>query len=71
NIMKGELMRFIFETYYLNIREYAKIISEINTEYEKYRDIQFAAHISYDISDTPCVYLFENHGFNNNNIYMK
>ena len=64
-------MEFYYQTYYLNAHEYAKIISEINTDYEKYKDKLLATHISHDIFGTECVYYFENHGFDNYNIYMK
>ena len=64
-------MEFFYETYYLNTREYAKIISEINTEYDRYKDKPLAMHISHDIFGAECVYFFENHGFNNYNIYQK
>ena len=38
---------FEFETFYLSPDEYAKISSEINTNYFKYIDKPVSAHFSY------------------------
>lgn len=62
---------FLFKTYYLEPNEYGKIVSEINTNYEKYRNKPFAIHMSYDWNGEPYWYYFENHGFYNYNIYDK
>lgn len=51
--------------------EYAKIYSEINTNYGKYEGKPFAVHISYGIDDISYLYYFENHGYNEYNIYMR
>jgi len=50
---------------FLERQEYAKIISEINTDYSIYIDKKIAAHLSYGTDDKAYVYIFENHGFNN------
>ena len=50
---------------FLDRQEYAKIISEINTDYSIYKNKRIAAHLSYGIDDKAYVYIFENHGFNN------
>lgn len=42
-------MEFLYPAFHLDHREYAKIISEINTNYGKYRGIPFPMHISYGI----------------------
>jgi hypothetical protein len=49
---------------YLDKREYAKIVSEINTYYEKYERKRIAIHISYGINNRAYAYVFENHGYN-------
>ena len=64
-------MEFLYPTFHLEHREYAKIISEINTNYGKYKSIPFPTHVSYGIDNRPYVYWLENHGFNDYNIYMK
>ncbi len=67
-------MEFIFKTFILNKQEYAKIISEINTNYmSKYVGKPFPIHISHEIGieSKAYMYYFENHGYNNYNIYMK
>lgn len=64
-------MEYRFETFYLNAAEYSKIVSEINTNYEKYRGKRIAIHMSYGIDNRAYWYYFENHGFNRYNIYMK
>lgn len=60
-----------FETLYLPKAEYAKIVSEINTNYGKYEGKMFAIHTSYGIDNRAYHYYFENHGFDKYNIYMK
>ena len=64
-------MDYFFETLILNNLEYAKIVSEINTNYTKYKDIPFAIHASYGTDNIAYLYYFENHGYNNYNIYAK
>lgn len=49
---------------YLDPREYAKIVSEINTIYDRYKGKRYAQHLSYGIDDIAYVYTFQNHGFN-------
>lgn len=49
---------------YLDNSEYAKIVSEINSMYAKYKDKRFAFHFSYGIDDKAYIYVFENWGFN-------
>lgn len=51
--------------------EYAKIYSEINTNYGKYKGKKVSVHKSYGIDNEPYWYYFENHGFNKYNIYMR
>lgn len=56
----------------LDYREYSKIISEINQIYEsQYKDKHTAAHPSFGIDGNAYVYYFENHGFDNYNIYFR
>ncbi len=64
-------MHNLFNSFNLDRREYAKIISEINTDYEKYEGKRFAIHMSYDNDGNAYWYYFENHGFNDYNIYMR
>lgn len=64
-------MEFIFKTFILDKQEYAKIMSEINTNYVKYANKPFPIHISYGIDGKVYWFFFENHGFNIYNIYMK
>ena len=62
---------FEYPTCYLNNKEYAKIISEINNNYELYKDERYSIHYSLGIDDRYYVYFFENHGFNDYNIYER
>lgn len=64
-------MEFIYSTFNLNPVEYAKICSEINTNYAKYNGMAFAVHASYGVDNKAYWYYFENHGYNNYNIYMR
>ncbi len=58
--------------YLLDYREYSKIISEINQIYEvQYRGKRIAAHTSFGIDGIAYVYYFENHGFDDYNIFIK
>ena len=51
--------------------EYAKVYSEINTNYGLYKGEFYCAHITYGPDNKPYWYLFENYGFNNYNIYLR
>ena len=64
-------MEYMFDTLYLKPAEYAKIYSEINTNYFKYIGHLNCIHRSYDDEGNPCRYYFENHGFNKYNVYAK
>lgn len=60
-----------YETYILDSQEYAKVISEINSNYEVYKGKEIAAHYSVGLDGCYYIYFFENHGFNDYNIYEK
>ena len=62
---------FVYKTFILSKVEYAKICSEINTNYGKYEGKAFAVHMSYGTDNRPYWYYFENHGYDNYNIYMR
>ena len=64
-------MDFLYNTFHLSNAEYAKIYSEINTNYSKYEGVGFAVHASYGIDNKAYWYYFENHGYDNYNIYMR
>ena len=64
-------MNFVYDTFRLNPAEYAKIYSEINSNYDKYKGKTFAVHMSYGIDNNPYWYYFENRGYNDYNIYMR
>lgn len=64
-------MNYLFSTFYLNSAEYAKICSEINSNYAKYKGKPFAVHASYGMNNKAYLYYFENHGYNKYNIYMR
>lgn len=49
---------------YLDLREYAKIVSEINTKYKVYKDKRVGIHLSYGMDNKAYAYVFEIHGFN-------
>ena len=68
---KGGGMAFIYNTFMMSKREYAKIYGEINTNYHKYINIPFAVHASYGIDNCAYWYFFENHGYGDYNIYMR
>ena len=55
-------MKYKYGTYFIYPKEYAKIISEINTNYFKYKNHKIAVHISYDLDGKCCAYFFENKG---------
>ena len=63
---------FMYKTFYLNYREYAKIRSEINNDYfVKYIGKKVAIHQSVGIDNKYYWYYFEIDGFNEYNIYMR
>ena len=62
---------FEYPTCHLSYKEYAKIISEINTNYELYKNEPYSVHYSVGIDNHYYVYYFENHGFNDYNIIGK
>ncbi|MCR5487997.1 MAG: hypothetical protein K6F35_10835 [Lachnospiraceae bacterium] len=62
---------FVFSPFILSGAEWAKICGEINTNYEKYRGKEMAVHLSYGIDDSAYAYYFENHGFDDYNIYSR
>lgn len=64
-------MEFYYNTFILSRSEYAKIISEINTNYSRYKGLPLAIHKSYGIDNEAYWYYFENHGYNDYNIYMR
>ena len=63
---------FEFPTLILDKAEFGKIVSEINSlYYSVYKTDAFGAHYSVDMDNNYCFYLFENHGFNDYNIYER
>lgn len=62
---------FEFRTCILEKKEYAKIISEINSNYEVYKNHKYAMHYSVGTDNRYYLYVFENHGFNDYNIVEK
>lgn len=62
---------FKYSSYILIPEEYAKIISEINTNYSLYADDSFCIHSSVSNDGKYYLYYFENHGYNDYNIYEK
>ena len=64
-------MEFLYSKFILSRREYAKICGEINTNYAKYEGLRFAVHASYGLDDKAYLYFFENHGYDDYNIYMR
>lgn len=62
---------FEFPTCLLSKNEYAKINSEINTNYELYKDEKYPIHYSIGDDNHYYLYYFENHGFNDYNIVEK
>ena len=59
---------FRFPSCILTKKEYAKIVSEINTNYELYKDEFLAIHTSVGLDNRYYAYYFENHGFDEYNI---
>lgn len=63
---------FSRKSFWLDPIEYRKICSEINQIFDvQYRDKKIAAHSSFGIDGKAYVYWFENHGFDNYNIFMR
>jgi len=62
---------FRFPTLVLNKTEYAKIVSEINSSYSAYEKDLYTVHCSVNMYNRYCLYYFENHGFNDYNIYRR
>ncbi|MCR5837063.1 MAG: hypothetical protein K6G88_11200 [Lachnospiraceae bacterium] len=59
-------------TFFLPMREYTKIVSEINNLYKaRYKGKRICTHISFGIDGNSYIYWFENHGFNEYNIYLR
>lgn len=68
----GIYIIFYKPTFWLNFKEYVKICSEINQIYEaQYKGKPIAAHASFGIHGKAYVYWFENHGFDNYNIFLR
>lgn len=61
---------FVKPTLKLSKKEYAKVCSEISTNYSMYEGKEIAQHITFDEKGC-CYYLFENHGFGEYNIFEK
>lgn len=57
--------------FWLDHREYAKIVSEINTNYRKYSGKRKAIHFSYGIDNRSYAYYFENYDFDAYRIYAR
>ncbi len=58
--------------FWLAPKEYSKIISEINQIYDaQYCGKRIAAHPSFGIDGKTYIYWFENHGFNEYNIFLR
>lgn len=62
---------FRYQPYILGKAEYAKIISEINTNYGLYANESFCIHASVGNDGRYYLYYFENHGYNNYNVYAR
>lgn len=63
---------FTKSAFFLNPIEYRKICSEINQIFStQYKDKRIAAHTSFGIDGRAYVYWFENHGFDNYNIFLR
>ena len=62
---------FTFPAYELPKEEYSKIVSEINTNFSLYKTEHFAVHFTVGIDKYYYAYYFENHGFDDYNIYAK
>lgn len=62
---------FRFSTFNLAKDEFAKIISEINSNYDSFKGKEIAFHASVGLDNRYYIYYFENHGFNDYNIFNK
>lgn len=63
---------FARPSFWLDPKEYGKICSEINQIYEvQYKNKNIAAHTSFGIDGKTYVYWFENHGFDDYNIFFR
>lgn len=63
---------FTKPVFWLHPDEYSKVYSEINQlYYSQYEGKDIAAHTSYGLDGKSYVYWFENHGFDNYNIYLR
>ena len=63
---------FTQPVFWLHPVEYRKICSEINQVFDvQYKGKTIAAHPSFGIDGKAYVYWFENHGFDNYNIYLR
>ena len=62
---------FTLPAYRLNAKERAKIVHEINANYRKYNGQEFCVHYSYGLNNKSYKYFFENHGYDNYNIYSR
>jgi len=59
-------------SFWLNPKEYSKICSEINQIYEaQYNGKRIAAHSSFGIDGKAYIYWFENHAFDDYNIFLR
>lgn len=71
-IVDANGLPFSKPTFWLSPEEYRKINAEINRIYEvQYKGKRIAAHPSFGIDGKAYVYWFENHGFDNYNIYLR
>lgn len=63
---------FTRPSFWLSKQEYRKVISEINQIYEsQYKGLPVATHTTFGIDGMVHTYWFENHGFNNYNIFLR
>lgn len=62
---------FLFPEADICWKEKEKIRSEINTNHTKYSGKSFCVHLSYGLDGNAYAYFFENHGFDNINIYAR
>lgn len=70
--LDAEGNEFSKPAFWLMPNEFSKIYSEINQIYEiQYKDKFVAAHPSFGIDGLAYIYWFENHGFNNYNIFLR
>ncbi|MCR5743363.1 MAG: hypothetical protein K6F92_06525 [Lachnospiraceae bacterium] len=60
-----------WHSFFLPKAEYAKIVSEINTVYGKYKGEKYCMHCSFGIDDLPYRYYFINYGYNDYIIYLR